>query len=151
MTDSSWSDMFFACRYRRQSSAGEENCSSANSRSIVFQECVAVRAVHEGNIERCTVIESLLHAIANAVIIVLCLDNCQRDVGLVVKDVIRALWLAACDKPASDLDPTGGEGDLLPDLRLDIPACMIDRWSHELGADVSLTEGFLIHGFLLWT
>ena len=55
------------------------------------------------------VVEALLHAVADAVGIVLGLDQRERDVGLVIEDVVGALGLAAGDQLAANDDPALGE------------------------------------------
>ena len=50
-------------------------------------------------------------------VVVLGLDEGDGDVGLVIKDVVGALRLAAGDQLAADDDPALGEADLLANLR----------------------------------
>ena len=73
------------------------------------------------------VVERLLHAVADAVVVVLGLDDGDRDVRLVVEDVVGALGLAARDQLAADDDPALGEADLLADLRHLVPARPVAR------------------------
>ncbi len=58
-------------------------------------EAVAVRGEHEGNVERRRIVEALLHAVADAVGVVLGLDQRERDVRLVVENDVGLLGLAA--------------------------------------------------------
>ena len=67
------------------------------------------------------VVERLLHAVADAVVVVLGLDQRERDVRLVVEDVVGALRLAAGDQLAADDDAALGEADLLADLQHLVP------------------------------
>ena len=80
-------------------------------------EAVAVGGEDERDVERLGVLERLLHAVADGVVVVLGLDDGERDVRLVVEDVVGALGLAARDQLAADDDPALGEADLLADLR----------------------------------
>ena len=50
-------------------------------------------------------VERLLHAGANAVVIVLRLDDGDRNMGFVVKDVIGALGFTASDELSPDVRP----------------------------------------------
>ena len=71
-------------------------------------EAVAVGGEDERDVEGFGVVQGLLHAVADAVVVVLGLDDGDRDVGLVVEDVIGALRLAARDQlPADDDAPFG--------------------------------------------
>ena len=108
-------------------------------------EAVAVRGEDEGDVERVGVVQRLLHAVADAVVVVLGLDQRERDVRLVVEDVVGALGLAAGDQLAADDDAALGEADLLADLRHLIPARLAHGGRDELGADVAFAEGFLVH------
>ena len=60
--------------------------------------------------------------VADAVVVVLGLDQGDRNVGLVVEDVVGSLGLAPGDELAADDDPALGEADLLADLQHLIPA-----------------------------
>jgi hypothetical protein len=66
----------------------------AGAGAVVEHEPGAVRGEDEGNVERGGVIERLLHAVADDVRIVLGLDQRQRNVRLVIEDVVGALGLA---------------------------------------------------------
>jgi len=65
----------------------------AGPSAIVEHEAVAIAGEDEGDIEGVGVFEGLLGAVANAVVVVLGLDNGEGDVGLVIKDVVGALVL----------------------------------------------------------
>ena len=88
----------------------------------------------------------MLHAIADAVGVVLCLDQRERDVGLEMEDIVGALGLAARDQLATHDDPALGEADLFADLRHFIPARLPQGGRYELGTDVAFAEGALVHG-----
>ena len=114
--------------------------------AVVEDKAVAVGGEHKRDIEGHGVVEGLLHAITDAVVVVLGLDDGDRDVGLVIKDVIGALGFAAGDELATDDDASLGKGDLLADLHHPVPARAFDRGAYELGADIALAEVLLIHG-----
>ena len=67
-------------------------------------KAVAVGREHKRDIEGDGVVERLLHSGADAVVIVLRLDDGDRDIGLVIEDVIGALGFAAGDELSSDDD-----------------------------------------------
>ena len=60
-------------------------------RSIMEEEAVAVRREDEWNVDHLAIFESLLHAGSDGVVVVLGFDDRNRDVGLVVEDVVHAL------------------------------------------------------------
>ena len=100
----------------------------------------------EGDVERFGVVERLLHAVADAVVVVLGLDDREGNVGLVIEDVVGSLGFAACDQLAADDDAALGEADLLADLVHFVPAGAAKGRRDELGADVAFGEGVFVHG-----
>jgi hypothetical protein len=72
------------------------------------------------------------------------LDDGDRDVRLVVQDVVGALLLAACMQLATNDDTALGEADFLANLGVEIPASCCDGWCNELGADVTFGEFFYL-------
>jgi hypothetical protein len=113
----------------------------------VKDEAVAVRREHERHIEHLGVPEPLLHAIADAVVVVLRLDDRERHVGvgLEVEDVVGELRLPARDElPAND-DAPGREVNVLTHLRMHVPPGLGKRWRDVLRADVALGELLLVH------
>jgi hypothetical protein len=115
----------------------------------VKDKTVAVGRKHKRNIQGGRVIERLLHAIADAVRVVFCLDDGNRNVRLVIKDVIRPLGLAAGDEFTSNDDAAFGEGHFLANLHHPVPARALDGGAYELGADVALAEVFFVHTFVV--
>jgi hypothetical protein len=83
--------------------------------------------------------------LADAVIVVLRLDDGDRDIGFVIKDVIGALGFATGNELPPDDDTSLGEGDLLTDLHHPVPACAFYSRADELGADIAFAEVFLVH------
>ena len=77
--------------------------------AVVKDKTVAVGGKHKRDIEGHRIVEGLLHSVADAVVVVLCLDDGDRDIGLVIKDVIGALGLATGDELAADDDAPLGE------------------------------------------
>jgi hypothetical protein len=88
-------------------------------------EAVAIGRKDEGNVERVGVLQRLLHAVADAVVVVLGLNKSKGDVRLVVENVIGAFGLAAGDELAPDDDPPLGEANFLANLRHLIPAGLL--------------------------
>src|SRR3546814_9894159 len=60
------------------------------SGAVMEQEAVAVAGEHEGHVERFGIVERLLHAGADAVFVVLGLDDRQPQVGLAIQDEVGA-------------------------------------------------------------
>ena len=89
------------------------------------------------NVGGCGIVDGLLHAVADVVVVVLGLNDGDRDVGLVIKDVVSALGLAAGDEFSADDDASLGKSDFLADLRHPVPARALDGRADELGADVA--------------
>ena len=112
---------------------------------VVEDKAVAIRRKYEGNLQRLRVVQSLLHAVADGVGVVLRLDEGDGDVGLVVEDVVGPLALASAGEPAADGDAALGEADLLADLHHLVPPGLAQRRGDELGADVAFAEAFLVH------
>jgi|GEM_PF-5293509 hypothetical protein len=69
------------------------------------------------------------------------------NIRLVVKDIISAFGSPSTDELATDYHTPVGERHLFTDLRLEVPAGLGQGWPDELGTDVSLAEGFLVHFF----
>src|SRR5580704_212264 len=108
-------------------------------------KAVAVGREYERNVESDGVVESLLHPVADAVIVVLRLNDGDRDIGLVIKDVIGALGFATSNELPPDDDTSLGEGDLLTDLHHPIPSSTFYCRADEFGADIAFAEVFLVH------
>jgi len=83
------------------------------------------------------------------VIVVLCLDDGDRNVGLVIQDVIGTLGLATGDKLSPNDDAPLGEGHLFANLHHAVPARALDSGADELGTDVALAEVFFVHTFVV--
>ena len=92
-----------------------------SDRAVVFEKSVTVAAVGEGNIQNLGVFERLLHAVADAVIVVLGFDDRNGQVWFAVKEVIRLLGLPAPDGFSPDDDTALSEISLFPDLSHQIP------------------------------
>src|SRR3546814_15251873 len=76
---------------------------SAGAGPVVEDEAVTVGGEHEGDLQRLRVVESLLHPVADAMAVVLRLAQGDRDVWLIIEDVVRPFALAAEDHlPAHD-------------------------------------------------
>jgi hypothetical protein len=67
-------------------------------------KAIAVGGKHKRNVKRHRVVERVLHSIADAVIVVLCLNDGDGNIRLVIKDVIGALCFATCNKLSTDDD-----------------------------------------------
>ena len=108
-------------------------------------EAVAVGGKYKGDIQGLGVMQPLLHPVADGVGVVLGLDQGDGYVGLVIEDVVGPLALATADQLAAHDDAALGEADLLANLRHLVPPGLAQGRCDELGADVTLTEAFLVH------
>ena len=113
--------------------------------AVVEHEAVAVGGKYEGDVQRLGIFERLLHAVADAVVVVFRLDHRDRDVRLIVENEVGLLGLAARDQLAANDDPALGEIDLLANLQHLIPAGAFDGGQDELRADVAFGEASFVH------
>ena len=112
-------------------------------------EAIAIAAEYEGDIQRISVAEGLLNSSTHRVLVVFRLDDRDRDVGLVVENIVGASLLSACVEFPSDINFAGGEAYFLTDLSVYIPASRHDSGRYELGADVAFTEVLFVHAAVL--
>ncbi len=108
-------------------------------------KAVAVGRKDERDVERRRVVEGLLHAVADAVVIVLGLDDGDRDIGLVIQNVVGAFGLAARDELSAHDDAAFRESNLLANLHHAVPARALDGGAYELGADIAFAEVLFVH------
>ena len=92
----------------------------------------------------------LLHAGADRVVVILGLDDRERDAGLVVKDVVGALVLAARHQLMTINDGALADAHFLVNLRGHVLSATHQAGRDELGADVAFAEGFLVHPARCW-
>ena len=111
-------------------------------------EAIAVRGEDEWDIERGRVFQALLQPVAYPMRVVLSFDEGQRDIWLVIEDIVSALGLPAADQLAAHNDATLGEADFLTDLQHLVPARFAQGRRDELSADIAFGEGALVHGFV---
>ena len=105
--------------------------------AIMEYKAVAIRGKDEGDFKGGSVVEPLLHTIADAVVVVLNFDESDGDIGFVVKNIIGSLAFTACDELASNDDPPLGEADFFAYLGHLIPSRLFHSWKYEFGADVA--------------
>jgi len=117
----------------------------AESGAVVKDKPVAVGGKNERNIEGYGIIEGLLHAVADAVVVVLGFDDGDRDVWFVIKDIIGALGLPAGNEFSADDDAPFGKSDFLADLHHPVPARALDGGTDEFGADVAFAQVSLVY------
>ncbi len=104
------------------------------ARLVVEDEPVTVRREHERHIETLRVIERLLHAGADGVLVVLRLDHSDRDVRLVEEQVVGASGFAASDEISPDDHLAVGEPELPAPLLSHPPSALQRR------GDVPITD-----------
>lgn len=115
------------------------------SGAVVEQEAIAVAAEDEGGIQGVAIGQCLLHTIAQAVVVVLGLNDGNGHVLLVAENVVRPATFATGVQPATHNDAPSGERDFFPHLAVHVPTCFCQSWVDELTADVSLCELVLVH------
>lgn len=103
----------------------------------MLKKAITVTAEHRRNIQDGGVIQALLNASHDRMIVVLGLNDGDRNIGFVIKNVIRPLALAACGEIALHIDAAIGKTHFLADLFLHVPTCLFQRRRDELGADVA--------------
>ena len=131
---------------RRESAKAEGGLPlGACARSVVEEESVAVGRKDEGDIQGLGVVQPLLHAVADGVSVVLGLDERDRNVWLVVENIVGALGLPARDQLAAHDDPALCKAHFLANLQQLVPPSLAQGRRDELGADVTFTETFLVH------
>jgi hypothetical protein len=108
-------------------------------------KAIAVGREHKRDIEGHCIVKRLLHAVPHTVVVVLGLNDGDRDIGLVIKDVIGPLGLATGNELSPNDDAALGEGDLLADLHHPVPPRALHCGAYELGADIALAQVFLVH------
>lgn len=105
--------------------------------TVMLIEAIAVAAEYSWYVQDGGVIQPLLYACHDRMLVVLGLNDGDRDIGFVVKDVIRPLALATGSEIALHIDTAIGKTDFLAHLFLHIPACLFQRRRDELGANVA--------------
>lgn len=90
----------------------------------MLKEGITVGTVSKRDVESISVSKPLLHPGTNAVVVILCLDDSNRDVRFEVEDVVSPLWSTALHHPSSYDHPTFGEVHFFTHLGLQIPSCL---------------------------
>ena len=86
------------------------------------QEPVTIGTEDKRDVHHLCIVERLLHSGTNAVIIVLCLDNCNRNIGFIIKDIVSPSWFGPAYGIAFDKHPAIGNIHFFPDLVMDDPS-----------------------------
>ena len=107
-------------------------------------KAVAVGREHKRHVHHLGVFESLLHARADSVIVVLRLDDGKGEVRFVVEQVVGLFGFAAPDSLPPDNHAPSCEKCLLPDLGHQIPVAADDGGGDELRPNIRLGELLLI-------
>ena len=118
------------------------------NRPVVFQKGIAVGTVDEGNIEGFRAVQRLLHAVTEGVVVVLCLNKGEWEIGLVNENIVGFSGSSAAHRLPANGDPAFREVDLLAHLRHEVPllpVCADQRGRDELGPNVCFGQGLLVH------
>ena len=116
-------------------------------RSVVEVKGITVAAENKRDVQGLAITQRLLDSRADRMVVVLGLDNGDRDVGLVVENVVGSLLLAARVNLATHIDSPVREANLLANLRVDVPPRRDNARRDELRTDVALAQAFLVHDF----
>src|SRR4051812_19272734 len=79
--------------------------------AIVLKKCIAIRTKRKRHIKNLGILKRLLHSIADRVIVVLGLNHSDRDIRLVVQNVIGFLSFATPSGLAANNDASLCEVD----------------------------------------
>ena len=108
-------------------------------------EAVTVGGEDERDVQGFGVVQCLLDTVPNAALVVLGLNQGNRGVRLVVKDIVGSLPLAAGDQLPPHDDTALREAHLLADLRQLVPTRPMKGGRDELGANITFRETAHIH------
>ena len=86
------------------------------------QEPVTIGTEHKRDIHHLRIGKCLLHPGTDTVIIVLCLDDSNRNIGFIVEDIVGPSRFGPAHGVALDEHPTIGNIHLFPDLVMMVPA-----------------------------
>ncbi|MNE52866.1 hypothetical protein D3C80_1475590 [compost metagenome] len=111
---------------------------AACATAVVKEEAITIAGEHEGYVQRLCVAESLLHARANRVFVVLRLDHSDRQIGLVVENEVCTACFTTAVELAPDHDAAFGKADLLPHLFVHVPPCLLNGWGDVFTANIPL-------------
>ncbi len=109
-------------------------------------ERISVAAESKGYVQQLCIAQRLLHAGRDRVRVVFGFNDGDRQVGLVVQDVIRPLCRAPADHLPPHDHPSLRERHLFSHLRVQIPSRSLQRRRDVLGADVAFAQGVLVYG-----
>ncbi len=88
----------------------------------MFVKAVAITAIDRWNIENIGIPDGLLNSGLDGMAIIFRFNNCDRNIGLIIQNIVRPLLLAPAGQIAFDIDFSFRKGDFLPHLRFNIPA-----------------------------
>src|SRR5690606_7013370 len=110
----------------------------AGAAAIMDQQAIAIAGEHERHVERLSIAEGLLHAGAERVLVVLRLDDGNRQVLLVIEDVDSSARLATAVHFAAHDNASLGEADFITYPLMPIPASVTNGRGNEFAADITL-------------
>jgi len=114
----------------------------------MFEECISVGTECEGNVQYLRVVERLLHTSTDGVVVVFGFHNSNREVGLIVEEIVDFLCLSPLYRFATNNDPPPSEIHFLPHLLHYIPffaSGANNRRRDEFRTNISLGEFFFVH------
>ena len=112
---------------------------------IMFQETIAIGAVHKPNIKDFSIFDTLLHSCPEAVVIIFRFHDCQGQIGFIVQKVICFLPLATGGHVSANDHPAIREIVFHFDLALPVPSSSFNRRSNELKLNILLSHFAFFH------
>jgi len=102
----------------RKSRFDLRECSS----TVMENESVAIGGENEGDVQDFGVVESLLHTVTNRVEVILRFNDGDRDIRLVIEDVVGKLRFPTGHHLPANVDLPLGEMDFSAELSVIVPA-----------------------------
>ena len=87
----------------------------------MLEKGIPIRAVGKRNIEDFGILQSLLHAVTNRMIVVFGLDNRDGHVGLIVQDIVGFFSLSPLHRFSTHYHSSLSKKELLTNLGHEIP------------------------------
>ena len=119
-------------------------------RPVMLHETIAVGGIDERHVQHLGVCQDLIHAHADAVVVIFGFDDGEGHIGLVIEEIVNPFAVGAAHRHrAAHDDPAGIEGYFFANLT-GLPACVLDRGRNVAGADFLFGELLFAHGWRRW-
>ena len=113
---------------------------------VMGSKGVTIGAKGAGDVEDVGIAQALLQALADGVLVVLCLHHRQRNAGFPEQHIVGELllFLVARGDVAADHDRPRGQGDFAANLLHGVPARIFDGRGDEKVANIGLAQALLL-------